>query len=404
MGRGGFRGDRELLFVAVLTVWLGGFWCCSGAWWHRWCLAWLVLPALLLNFRQVRAVVREERWLWLAAGLLVWQVLSRSWSAEPVVPMGWWLDAMLVFGLLCGVFVLARGTAGPAWVFPSLAVLAALVALLSLTVFYSHPERNLADDRLRNVLIYEHGLNAVLTGLLCAFGGLIAAWMAARGGPEDDAKVWRFGWLVVLMLALLGLLASQSRGPMLMFGVGFVVLAAVERHRIVPVAVVSALTAVAYSGLLSWASAGKEAAMDLIQRGSTGRLDMWAWFFERMSGWDGVFGKGMATSPIVPEAEFGWLIRHPHSVYVTQFYLTGFVGTALLLVLLGWGGQAALKLAQAGESLWLALLGGAAVALAFDGAHVFSLFSVGRLEILLLAVPAAMAVGRSAMGDQRGRR
>jgi hypothetical protein len=392
-GAGDSPRRLELLFVAILAVWLGGFWYCSGAWWHRWGLGCLVIPALLLNFGQLRSVVREERWLRLAAVLLVWQVLSRFWSSGPPEPMGSWIDALLVFGLLCSVFVLARGPLGTTWVFPALAVVAALVALLSLLVFYAHPERSVAESRLRNVLIYEHGLNAVLTGLLCAFGALIAAWKVAGTDPAES-KPWRWFWLAVLVLNLLGLLASQSRGPMLMYGVGVLVFVGIERRRIIPAVVASVLTVLSYFGLLAWATAGQEAAIDLIQRGSTGRLEMYGWFFKQMSGWEGLFGKGMATTATVAEEEFGWFIQHPHSSYLTQFYLTGLVGTALLGVLLAWGLQAALKLALSGESLWLALLAGAGVALLIDGGHAFSVFSVARLEILLLAVPAAMAVGR----------
>lgn len=383
----------ELVLAAILAVWLGGFWYCSDGWWHRWGLRYFVLPALLLNFSALRAVVREERWLWLAAGLLAWQVLSRSWSTGPPEPMGSWLDALLVLGLLCSLLIVARGSAGPTWVFPSLAIVTALVALWNLLVFYAHPERSVAESRLRNMLVYENGLNAVLTGLTFAFGGLIAAWKVAGTDPKDS-KPWRWAWLTALVLALLGLLATQSRGPMLLYAVGFLVFIVVERRRIIPALITSALTVVAYFGLLAWAKDGQDATLDLIQRGSTGRFDMWAWFFKHMSGWEGIFGKGMATAPTIPEAEFGWFIQHPHSVYVAQFYLTGLVGTTLLLVLLAWAAQAALKLALAGESLWLALLAGAGVALFFDGGHVFSVFSVGRLEIFLLVVPAAMAVGR----------
>lgn len=392
---GTFPDRRELVLAAILAVWLGGFWYCTDGWWHRWGLAYFVLPALVLNYRPLLKVLREERWLWVAGGLLVWQMVSRFWSTGPVEPTGSWRDALLVFGLLSSVLIVARGATGPRWIFPFLAIVTALVALFNLLTFYAHPERSVAESRMRNMLVYENGMNAVLTGLLFAFGGLIAGWKVARSDPAGSPR-WRWAWLAVLVISLLGLLATQSRGPMLLYAIGFLVFMVIERRRIAPAVVASALTVTAYFGLLAWARDGKEATLDLIQRGSTGRFDMWAWFFKHMSGWEGLFGKGMATAPTIPEDEFGWFIHHPHSVYMAQYYLTGLVGTALLLVLLAWGAQAAMKLAVAGESLWLALLTGAAVALVFDGGHVFSMCSVGRLEILLLVVPAAMAVGRVA--------
>jgi hypothetical protein len=52
----------------------------------------------------------------------------------------------------------------------------------------------------------------------------------------------------------------------------------------------------------------------------------------------------------------------------------------------------------------MALLLGFGVGLAFDGSVVFSVFSTGRIEPLLLVFPAAMAVRRSGGFDGMGRR
>ena len=282
---------------------------------------------------------------------------------------------------------------------PALGVLAALVALLSLLVFYSESERSVADDRLRNVLVYEHGLNPVLTGLLFGFGGLLMAWMTA----QEEAGKRRWIWMSSLAVLILGLLATQSRGAVLLFGVGFVVLVVTERKRIVPAFVSCALATVAFAGVLLTVQSGQEAARDLLGRGTTGRLDIYGWFFKGMAGADGVVGKGMATPIFIPEDEFGWLVDHPHSVYLTQFYLTGALGAGLLMLILTLAAQAAVKLARQGEAVWLALLGGAMVSLLVDGSYVFSVHSTGRIEPLLLLFPAAMAVGRAGIdGKRRG--
>ena len=114
------RRDYESLLVKVMAVWIGGFWLCDG-FWHRVALCCLVLPLVCLSSRQLRTVVRKERWLWVASGLLAWQLLSCTWSAEgalwPDYWVGSWLDVLLTFGLLVGLLILARGKAGPVWVF-----------------------------------------------------------------------------------------------------------------------------------------------------------------------------------------------------------------------------------------------------------------------------------------------
>ena len=72
-------------------------------------------------------------------------------------------------------------------------------------------------------------------------------------------------------------------------------------------------------------------------------------------------------------------------------------GTILIMVLifvLGWATRDALREARHGDTLWVTLLASGTVALLFDCAQIFTLHSDPRLELLLLAVPAALASGR----------
>lgn len=386
------------VLAAGLAVWLAGFWFWSDATTHRLSLLALVLPGLILNRGAFVRAVGRTAW-WIPVLLLVsFQLVSRLWSDPVSAPGGYWLDVLLVLVLVAGALAVSGSDAVLRRVLPALAVVAALTALLSLLVFYGDPDRSVADDRLRNVLVYEHGLNAVLTGLLCGFGGLLAAWLAAR--PE--AGRWRWLWLAVLAVSLLGLLATQSRGAVLLFGSGFVVLVVAERRRIVPALVTAVTTTAGFFALLVAVQSGTEAARDLLGRGTTGRLDIYAWFFKQMHGLDGVVGKGMGVPVSIPADEFGWFVDHPHSAYLTQFFVTGAVGTALLLFVLGTALQAAGRLARHGEAVWLALLAGGSVALVVDGSYIFSVHSTGRLEPLLLVFPAAIAVGRSASLRREG--
>ena len=103
----------------------------------------------------------------------------------------------------------------------------------------------------------------------------------------------------------------------------------------------------------------------------------------------------MASEVTIPEGELGWFVHHPHSSYLTQFLLTGALGLAGMLLLIAWAGRYALAEAGRNNSLWLALLASGAVAMIFDCAQMFSLYSAPRIEFLLVAVPAALVVGRA---------
>lgn len=383
---------RPLILAAGLSLWLAGMWFWSDVARHRMALWVLVLPSVLLNGRALLQVLREERrWAGLVAALLVYQWLSRFWSAPAVAAPGYWVDVLMTGTFLAGVLALSRSTIGIRWFVPSLGMVAALVGLLSLLVFYGDPDHSIAVDRLRIVLVYEDGLNAVLTGLLCSFGGLVMLWQTCR----EEHKGWRGVWLVALTVLVFGILASQSRGAMLAFGLGFAVLLVVERKKILPGFAACAVTTLTFFAVLYWVQSGDEAARDLLGRGATGRSEIYAWFFKQMSGLDGVIGKGMGVAATIPEEELGWYVHHPHSVYLTQYFLTGAIGTGLFLLTLMLAMQAALKLAKGGEPLWLALLAGFSVSLVFDGSYVFSMHSIGRVEPLLLLLPAAIAVGRA---------
>lgn len=381
---------RQPVLAVGLTLWLGAYWFSSDAGIHRLSLFVLVLPGVLLNLESLKAVMRRESWVYIAVGLLVYQWLSRSWSGGEgeAVSEGYWLDVMMMMVLLGGMLAVAESALVRRWILPTLGVTAALGSLYSLLVYYSDADRSVAEDRLRHMLVYDHGLNPVLTGLLFSFGALVVIGQTTEGGK------WRWGWLAALVVVVLGMLASQSRGAILAFGFGGLVFLLLKKRKTVPAVLVSGGTTLAFFGVLMWVQSGTEAAKDLIGRGETGRFEIYGWFFNQMGGLDGVIGKGMGHASTIPEEELGWFIEHPHSIYVTQFFLTGAIGTGLMLLALMMGVQAAWKLAQRGEVLWLALLGGFCIALFFDGSHVFSVFSSGRIEPLLLVFPAAMAVGR----------
>ena len=379
---------REVALALGLGLWLAGFWVAQDGWHHRRALI-LLVPILLLGGDRMLVAARTVRWLWVVALLVGWQALSRIWAESPLGHAGGPGDSVAV--VLLGVALVAVGRRGVLGeqITGGLAVLGAAVTAYSLWVFYGDPTHDLASDRVRNVLVYSEGLNPVLTGMLCSSAAVAAGWFALRSSG------WKTGllWTAVLVVLVFGLMASQSRGAMLGFVVGFGALLLFE-WRSCHIAVVPMALSVAVYFI---AVQGGNAASELIERGSTGRHAIYQWFLERLSGLEVLMGRGFGTLSEIPEEELGWLVHHPHSSYLTQLVLGGLVGTGLLLLVLFWSIRDSLRLGGLGQSLWAPLLACGLGSLLFDGAEIFSLHSVPRLEFLLVVVPACLLAGQSSV-------
>lgn len=377
---------RECLLVLALGLWLAGYWLTDG--WHHRRALWLVMVPAALNLGELARTVRHSRWLWAVGLLLAWQVVSRLWTRQPPGPAGSPADALPVFVLLAALVATGRREHAAPRMVAGLALLSTTVALISLAGFYGWGGHSFADDRLRNPLVYAEGLNPILTGMLFGFGATGAAWFS-RHHDRPTRRAW---WLAALAILAFGLMATQSRAPMLAGAVSFGTLLVFEARRLWRAALAAAASVALYLACLM--CAGSEAAGDLVERGSTGRLSIYRWFLADMRPRDFAIGKGIGSPSEIPEEVLGWFVHHPHSSYLTQFYLTGAVGLLLLGLVLAGAGSASWQLARRREALWPALLAGGCAAVLFDGAQVFSLHSVPRIEFLLVAVPAAMTVGR----------
>ncbi|MDP6207378.1 MAG: hypothetical protein QGG01_03675, partial [Roseibacillus sp.] len=317
---------REWLLAVALGLWLAGYWVAQDGWYHRRALVWLV-PFLLLGAdRMIRA--GAIRWLWAVALLLGWQVLSRSWAEPPLVEAGGAGDAVVV--LLLGAALAAVGRRKPfgVWIIGGLAILGAGVVAYSLGAFYGEEGRSLAADRFRNVFVYSEGLNPVLTGMLCASGAVAAAWFTLRNSG------WRarIPWSLALAVLVFGMMASQSRGPALGFGSGLGILLFFERRACLSAGITIVATVGGYFLAILWSGV----VVDAIARGTTGRVPIYQWFLERLSGMELLVGWGFGTVSEIPAEELGWFVHHPHSSYLTQLVLGGVLGLGLLLVVLGW--------------------------------------------------------------------
>lgn len=380
---------RELLLAVALGLWLAGFWVAQDGWYHRRALAWLV-PFLLLGADRVIRTAGAIRWLWAVALLLGWQALSRIWAEPPLVEAGGAGDAVAVLLLGAALAAVGRRKSFGVWIIGGLAILGTVVVVYSLGAFYGGPAHALASDRFRNVLVYRDlfgGLNPVLTGMLCASGAVAAAWFTLR----NNGRRGQIPWSLMLAVLVFGMLASQSRGPALGFGAGVGILLFFERRACLSAGITIVAAVGGYVLAVLWSGE----ATDVIERGTTGRVAIYQWFLERLSGMELLAGWGFGTVSEIPEEELGWFVHHPHSSYLTQLVLGGVLGLGLLLVVLGWSLREAWREGTRGQSLWMALLACGLGSLLFDGAEMFTLHSAPRLELLLVVVPACLLAGQA---------
>jgi hypothetical protein len=379
---GQLAGDRKTAaLAAAAALWVTGAWLAPSGWWHLLSLALLGL-ALLPHHRSACRWWRQSRWGWALAALVGWQILSVLWSTDGGARE--LLDADEVSVLVSALGIVERTRAWRRALIPLIVWVALFSAVLGLLVFYFVHDRGLAAERFRIPWIHLTGLNAVLTGLLCSFGAVAALGEGARSVGRHDRGVC----LVAAGFCVFGVLATRSRGALLALAAGIVVLVWFERRRILPglLAVVAAVAAHALA-----MTSGKEAT-DLLQRGATGRFEIYEWFHGRMDVVDFVVGKGFGTATVIPESQLGWFVEHPHSAYLAQFYLTGAIGLGLLAVVLGAAALSGLRTARRGAAVWLALFATGATGVLFDTALVFSIFTSPRIEPMLVLLPAVFVV------------
>ena len=377
---------RAVLLAGALGLWVAGFWVAEDGWHHR-RLLWLVLPFVLFSADRIVGVVSAVRWLWVVALLLGWQSLSRWWADPPVVPQGGISDSIFVFVLAAALVATGKKKVLGEWIVGGLTILGAVVVVYSFVKFYGDPTRNLGVHRLRNMLVYEDGLNAVLTGMLCAAGAVAGAWFALSVEKKAHQRLW----LVVLATLVFGLMSSQSRGPMLGLMAGLAVICVFHGKAFIRVGLWIGGAMGLYLLLTLWMGG----ATDSVPRGSTGRIAIYQWFLERISGLELIVGRGFGADGSIPEHELGWFVHHPHSSYLTQLILGGALGLALLLAVVVWSWRDAWRQANQGECLWVALLSCGLITLVVDGAEIFTLHSVPRLEWFMVVFPATLAVGRA---------
>ena len=110
-------GPREFYLALAVGLWLCGYFMADG-WEQRRVFKWL-LPVFFLNGDLLVKSFRETRWLWGAAGLLVYQAFSRLWS-DGSEPLSNPADLAMVFLLLVALVTIGRREGAGGSMYPNL--------------------------------------------------------------------------------------------------------------------------------------------------------------------------------------------------------------------------------------------------------------------------------------------
>lgn len=372
----------ELFLCIAVTGWVASFWLCKGpreqvAWFN-----WFFLPALLWNGGRVLALWRSwsyesKRWWILFGALIVWQFLITGFRGG-----NWWKgsgagkDAWMIFCMVSGLSLVGCNEKSRSWLWSGVFVLGGMCILLSLFVFYSQVA--LDEERFRLCWRQWPGFDAVTTGIFTGMA-LMAGLISGNGGH----RWWNPCRSSLLAVLGFGLAASESRGALLAVTAGaiwWLTLHFRSWHRLSwPVGGFAVYwLLVQFAGLES---------SGLIERGSSGRLDIYQTYLSQIKGIDWLIGKGVVH--MLPESVLGWLVYHPHNAYLGQLTGYGMIGLVWMLATLVWGW---LTMRHSPES---AILIFGLVTILFDGGVVFSLFSIARWEVLVVMVPLVMGVAGS---------
>ena len=247
-----------------------------------------------------------------------------------------------------------------------------IAVLLSLFVFYSKIGMN--EERFRLCWRGLPGFDAVTTGI---FTGM-ALMIGLMGASES--RWWRAFVMAALALLGFGLAASESRGALLAVSAG-IAWWLLKNHRSWSKLVWPIFGFAAYWILVGFVGQGRSG---LVERGSSGRFEIYPSYLSQITGDDWIFGKGRIW--MLPDSVLGWLVHHPHNAYLGQLAGYGIIGLGLMLAILSW---AFVKLRGSPEA---AILVFGMVTLLFDGGMVFSMYSTARWEALVVLVPLVLGV------------
>ena len=376
-----------LLCIAV-TGWVAGYWLFKGHHEQALWFLWVLLPVSLWNGRRFwdlwRVVPQEWRGWWvLFWSLIVWQFAVTGFRAGH-----WWnepgagKDTLMTFVLASGLVIVGRNDQARSWMWKGVFAAGSAAVLASLLTFYTEIQIN--EERFRLCWRRWPGFDAVTTGI---FTGM--ALMVGLITGENASRWWKPCFCAALALLGCGLAASESRGALLavMAGAVWWLLKNIRSWRRLAWPLIGFAAYWFFTGFTDRGRSG------LVERGSSGRFDIYHSYLSQMEGSDWVVGKGQVW--MLPESVLGWLVHHPHNAYLGQLAGYGIIGLMIMLVALAWG---FIKIRKAPESTILVF---GLITLLFDGGMVFSMYSTARWEALVVMVPLMIGVAAEGVGQNK---
>ena len=331
-----FLLDRGMAyFYAVFTA---GYFLLPMAAGHRRVYYFLVLPAVLLLWREIAGFYRNN----LLAGLLLcyggYMLSSLLWSADfaagPALETIGYAISVLSFCLVSGYLWVQQGELMDRFAHRA-TWLAAGAALVSIVAWYA--VNPFPASRLEPLGVMHHQNKAA-----CAYGIFLVLCMYYAFGERgrDNRTVYALLGLALLSLVLF----TQSRTALVASCVGLLVLVGYR-----------ALAVVAIGGVASWALLAAN-PRDWIHRveAFSFRPGIWERVLQDMQGhwW---FGHGYLIDPRVQA--YDKVFSHAHNSYLASLRDGGLVGLALLLAILAVAAVWAWRLYRLrGERIYLALL------------------------------------------------
>lgn len=381
--------------------------------WMR--VAWLTLAAvatfLVLDWRATWQSARHDLMRRLGMHFLCWMTFRSLIGYGMVdgdsgmVASGWLGGSFLLAVFSTLIWLASRDAAKLEALGLWTGVVAACAALISFVAFYALLPGHVFGERLMNALVYG-GWNPVSSGLTFGFAVL---WLVCLRDNVGTAR-GRFALTAAIVVLVLAVCFTRSRGALLALLAGLAILAAtrgVRRMRGSLIVILVCVAAFACSGPLVermalWQAGSHETVAasgvaarpvsEMVARWDAGRFELYERTLKNLTGLERwLFGIGQWGPEEACCRSLSRLQYHLHSAYFATFIHGGFVGLALLGAVLTVGYRRACGLARSGQDTWLALLGYGCVGLLFDGQTFTSFTSIPQMETLLVAFPLVAA-------------
>ena len=336
---------------------------------------------MLFNWSAWRDVFRVDLARWILV-LLGWLAFSAFWSQAMEIRdvATVWIRALLVF---CFVIAFAecqlRGQI-QRWMAPAIALCGFAVILAALVNFYLTSP---LDGRLNGLgQLDSHVIAALVFGAIILFL-LHLLFVTNHSGL-------RIALCMAIAVSVYAIYLSDSRNAWFSVGFGMVVFLLTKKVADPRAFLLTLTTLVLVAAVSLLALVANDAVRELLlPRGDSYRLEIWGQVFSRVWAENPIFGLGILTVDDVKVD--GFLIQHPHNMYLAVFHQGGLIALALYLIVIVSSVATLLKnYSNADAKLGLAILGLALSAHLLDGHELVD--KVGS-SWFLIWLPVGISLG-----------